>query len=93
MPEMTPVTSSLIAAVGYDPETEELSVEFQKGDTYVYRDVPQAVFDALVGSLSVGQFFLRNVKNQYVCTKESSGPPLVLVPGLPPGIDLRGRAK
>ena len=71
--EMTPVTSSLIAAVSYDPEALELFVEFKKGDTYVYRKVPQPVFDALVGSLSVGQFFLRNIKPNYLCVKESSG--------------------
>jgi hypothetical protein len=69
MPEMIPITSSLIAGVGYDPETEELHVEFQKGDTYVYRGVTQPVYDAMMESLSVGQFFLRNVKGQYVCVK------------------------
>ena len=30
--EMIPVASSLIKAVGYDPETEELSVEFHTGE-------------------------------------------------------------
>ena len=75
MPEMIPITSSLIAGVGYDPETEELHVEFQKGDTYVYRGVTQPVYDAMMEAQSVGHFFLRNVKGNYVCTKESNGPP------------------
>ena len=62
-------------AVGYDPETQELSVEFHKGDTYVYRGVTQPVYDAMMEAQSVGHFFLRNVKGNYECTKESSGPP------------------
>ena len=72
MPEMTPVTSSLIAAVGYDPEMQELSVEFQKGDTYVYRGVTQPVYDAMMEAQSVGHFFLVNVKKQYECIKENA---------------------
>ena len=69
MVELIPVASSLIKAVGYDSEKEELHVEFHKGKLtkYVYHGVPRAVFDAMVKSLSVGHFFLANVKKQYVC--------------------------
>ena len=67
MTEMTPVTSSLIKAVGYDSEKEELSVQFHKGGAYVYHGVPRAVYGAMVEAQSVGYFFLANVKKQYVC--------------------------
>ena len=73
--EMIPVVSSLLKAVGYDPEAQELSVEFKKGDTYVYRGVTQAVFHAMMEAQSIGHFFLRNIKSNYECTKESNGPP------------------
>ena len=72
MIKMIPVASSLIKAVGYDPETQELSVEFHKGDTYVYRGVPQLVYDAMKDAPSVGHFFLANVKKQYECIKENA---------------------
>ena len=70
--EMIPVVSSLLKAVGYDPEAQELSVEFQKGDTYVYRGVTQPVHDAMMEAQSVGRFFLVNVKRQYECIKETA---------------------
>ena len=71
MPEMIPVSSSLIAAVGYDEEKEELHVEFHKGNLtkYVYKGVTRAVYDALMEAQSIGTFFLRNVKGQYACVK------------------------
>ena len=72
--EMIPVASSLIRTVGYDPETEEHHVQFHKGDEYVYRGVTQPVYDAMMEAQSVGNFFLRNIKANYECTKESNGP-------------------
>ena len=77
MPEMTPVTSSLIAAVGYDESQRELTVEFKKGGvTYAYKPIPYAVYTAMQEAVSVGSFFLRNIKGQYPYIKvESSGPP------------------
>ena len=75
MIKMIPVASSLIKAVGYDPEKEELQVQFHKGGTYTYRGVTRPVYDAMMEAQSVGHFFLRNVKANYLCSKESSGPP------------------
>ena len=72
MPEMIPVASSLIKAVGYDPEKEELHVQFHKGDEYVYRGVTRPVYDAMMEAQSVGHFFLANVKRQYECIKENA---------------------
>ena len=69
MIKMIPVASSLIKAVGYDPEKGELYVEFHRGKLtkYVYQGVPRAVYGAMVEAQSVGYFFLANVKKQYVC--------------------------
>ena len=69
MPEMTPVESSLIAAVGFDDEKAELYVEFKKGGLYSYQDVPKAVYTAMLNAKSVGKFFLENVKSQYKYSK------------------------
>ena len=72
MSAMTPVASSLLKTVGYDDEKEELSVQFHKGGSYVYRGVPQSVFDAILNDHSAGHFFLVNIKPKYECVKESS---------------------
>jgi hypothetical protein len=67
--EMIPVVSSLLKAVGFDDEKEELHIEFHKGDTYLYQEVPRPVFEALIDAHSAGHFFLVNVKNQYEYVK------------------------
>lgn len=67
--EMTPVKSSLITAIGYNEEKKELIVEFKKGDTYSYKPVPHAIYTAMLDALSMGSFFLRNVKGQYPTQK------------------------
>jgi hypothetical protein len=71
--EMTPVASSLLKSVAFNPEKEELCVELHKGGSYVYRGVPRPVFDAMMDENSVGGYFLRNIKGRYECVKEQSG--------------------
>jgi hypothetical protein len=70
-PEMTEVKSSLISAIGYDEAQKELTVELKKGGTYSYRPVPHAVYTAMLEAVSVGSFFLRNIKGQYPHIKVS----------------------
>lgn len=62
---MQPVSSSNLAAVGYDPETQTLAVEFRSGGTYEYYDVPQQVFDGLLSAASHGQYFQSNIRGSY----------------------------
>ncbi len=71
MPEMIEVKSSLITAVGYDEAQKELTVEFKKGGTYSYKPVPLPIYTAMMEAVSVGNFFLRNVKGQYPYVKVS----------------------
>ena len=65
MAQMFPVASSMINAVGYDPESQTLEVEFSNGRTYTYEGVPQSTFDGMMGAQSVGKFFISNIKNVY----------------------------
>lgn len=62
---MQPVSSSNLAAVGYDPETQTLAIEFKSGGTYEYYDVPQQVFDGLLSAGSLGQYFQSNIRGFY----------------------------
>ena len=61
----TPVTSSNVASVGYDPGTMTLEVEFTNGSVYQYFDVPEAVYRELRGATSVGTYLNQSIKNSY----------------------------
>lgn len=61
----TPVTSSTVASVGYDPKTQTLEVEFHNGSVYQYFDVPSHVYDALMSAASKGSFLNSNIKGAY----------------------------
>lgn len=65
IPEMHPVSSSNVAAVGYDAEEESVYVEFLSGGTYAYRGVPEHEFENLLTAASVGTYLNRNFKNVY----------------------------
>lgn len=64
MPEMIPVKSSNIAAIGWEATDEEdgekfgtLTVQFTNGRTYAYSDVEEHQFHALRDAPSVGKAF------------------------------------
>ena len=65
----TPVSSSNIASVGYDPSTLTLEVEFKNGSVYHYFDVPENMYQELMRASSVGKFMHANIKNNYRYTK------------------------
>lgn len=60
-----PVTSGAIAAVGYDPSTNALEIEYVSGDVYRYSMVPASVYRDLLAAPSVGAFVNREVKPHY----------------------------
>jgi hypothetical protein len=60
---MLPVTSSQIKSIGFKDNT--LYVEFNKGDVYSYKDVPDGLFVNLRFAESVGKFFASEVKGKY----------------------------
>ena len=65
----TPVTSSTVAAVGYDANTVTLEVEFQNGSVYQYFSVPEVEYQGLITADSVGKYLNQNIKNNYQYTK------------------------
>lgn len=54
-----------MAAVGYDPDTNELEIEFAGGDVYRYSMVPASVHRELMAAPSIGAFVNREIKPQY----------------------------
>jgi hypothetical protein len=65
----TPVSSSNVESVGYDPNILTLEVEFKDGAVYQYFDVPETVYQELTRASSVGQFMHANIRNNYRYTK------------------------
>ena len=70
MPDMEFVASSNIEAIGYDPDSQELHVRFLKsGETYVYYDVEEWVFQEFMQAGSKGSYLHANIKSRYRCDK------------------------
>lgn len=60
--ELSPVDSSNIEAVGFDPDAGELHVRFKGGKTYCYSGRTQAEHDALVQADSIGAHFHKHLR-------------------------------
>lgn len=57
--------SSFIAGVGYDPDTEVLTLQFTDGKSWSYDGVDQGTADELNNAGSMGQFFHARIKGQF----------------------------
>lgn len=66
---LIPVSSSNIAAVGYEEGSMTLTVEFLSGTVYQYFDVSSQVYQELMAAGSVGTYFSQNIRNNYRYTK------------------------
>lgn len=60
-----PPSSSHIASISYEPEVENLNVEFVDGSTYTYFSVPVAVYRNWCADGGSGTYFHRNVKSRF----------------------------
>lgn len=67
--EMVPVSSSMITAIGYDPETETMRVQFRNGAVYELAQVPAAEYDVLSSSASIGKTYNEFFKDRYSTSK------------------------
>ncbi|MDR7420837.1 MAG: KTSC domain-containing protein [Armatimonadota bacterium] len=61
----TPVESSSLSSVGYDPERSLLELEFHGGRIYQYFAVPRRTFEELMTAASVGAFVNRCIKPRF----------------------------
>ena len=44
------IRSGALTAVGYDPDTQVLTVTFESGGTYAYHGVPPMLYEALLAA-------------------------------------------
>jgi KTSC domain len=63
------LNSSAIALVAYDDHRWLFLVEFRDGAVYLYRDVPPAVYDALLSAPSQGAYFNRTIRDTYAYSR------------------------
>jgi hypothetical protein len=73
MGQLIEVDSSMVRAVKYDADKEELEVWFNTGGVYVYEEVPQEVFDELLKADSKGRFMRAAVIDCYPYYRVSRG--------------------
>ena len=64
-PTMKQVFSSHVHALGYDPESRELHVNYKGGGTYVYKDVDAAKARQVMHSGSIGKALHQHVRGQH----------------------------
>ena len=60
-----PCQSSQLKAWGYDAAKKTLQVDFLRGASYQYDNVPQSVADGMAQAESIGQYFSQNVRSIY----------------------------
>jgi len=59
------VRSTNLAAVGYDPDSQELVVMFTNGNRYLYPDVLPEHAEGLQSAESPGTYFANEIKGRY----------------------------
>ena len=59
------VNSSVLQTLGYDDHDNVLEVEFHTGRVYQYFGVPPAIYNDLLHAPSLGEFFNRQIRNEY----------------------------
>lgn len=60
-----PLASTAVTSAGYDPDTQQLELEFRNGRLYRYSDVPPGVYDFLLRSPSKGGYVNRMIDGKY----------------------------
>lgn len=63
--EREPVDSTCISSAGYDPESNDLEIEFTDGTVYTYYNVSGHQFSRMLRSHSPGWYFNRYIRDSY----------------------------
>lgn len=69
--DLTPVESSAMSGLHYDPESRTLHVQFPKGDVWAYDDVSHERAESLMGAQSKGRYFSAQIKANHIGRKVS----------------------
>lgn len=66
---MTPVKSSNVAAIGYNPERQVMTVKFKNGGQFDYHGVTPDEHQACMAAPSVGKHLHSAIRPSKCCTK------------------------
>lgn len=69
--QLTTVESSMIHAVGYDEDENELEVVFNNGGIYRYKNVETEEYEGLMDADSKGQYMRAHIIDMYPYYKVS----------------------
>lgn len=69
---LIPVVSTAIKAIGHDPVTNTLMVQFTNGGTYAYAGVDKAKAEKLMFAKSIGEHFARHISPHHQGVKVST---------------------
>lgn len=74
-PELTPVKSSHVQALGYDKQRQEMYVLFKNGDYLRYPGISEAIYGTILGSPSVGGSIHEHVRGKFnfECVRKGIG--------------------
>ena len=61
--KLTSISSTNLQAVGYDPITSELQIQFRNGDVYSYQNVPSNLYERMITG-DAGRIFSSEIKPQ-----------------------------
>ena len=60
------VDSQAIQSMRYYKDQRNLLVKFQNDTNYLYKDIPVKMFQKLRNSYSIGKFFNKHIKNNFI---------------------------
>ena len=60
------VDSQAIQSMRYYKDQRNLVVTFQNDTNYLYKDIPVKMFQKLRNSYSIGKFFNKHIKNNFI---------------------------
>lgn len=63
--EMIHVESKNLSYIGYDEEKNTLMIEFTRGPVYIYNEVPKNVYEVMLSTATLDDYFNENIKNSY----------------------------
>ena len=66
--DMIRVNSSAINAVGYDPMTRRMRIQFTQGHTYDFCNVPEHIHSGLMRASSKGSYYNDYIRDRYQCS-------------------------
>jgi hypothetical protein len=61
----SPVSSRILASVGYEPVAKVLEIQLKSGSIFQYFDVPDTVYEAFMAADSKGKFFYSEIETAY----------------------------